>query len=147
MVHLHGNRLWTTLNEKNNHDELEKKCDFHLVYLGRGIFAELSPRIKPLVEIEDQTNVTSLVIGMLTSTEQTVINKLSKLGVGFAIDQTTGREDKPSTSTSIVHDQELKNEQAVELAAKPKVVQNIADIPSVSVTVEKLKLSPTDRVN
>ena len=65
MVHLHGNRLWTTWNEKNNHDGLEKKCDFHLVYLGRGIFAELSPRIEPLVEIEDQSNVTSLVINLI----------------------------------------------------------------------------------
>ena len=41
MVHLHGNRLWTTLYDKLNHDEMELKCDFHLVYLGRGIFVEL----------------------------------------------------------------------------------------------------------
>ena len=53
------------------------KCDFHLVYLGRGIFAELCKRAEPLVEIEGDPNVMSLVVGTLTSTEQTVINKLN----------------------------------------------------------------------
>ena len=86
MVHLHGNRLWTTLHEKLNHDEMEMKCDFHLVYLGCGIFAELCKCAVPLVEIEEHANVMSLVIGTLTSTEQIVIDKLSKLGLGFALD-------------------------------------------------------------
>ena len=86
MVHLHGNRLWTTLQDKLNHDEMVLKCDFHLVYLGWGIFAELCKRPEPLVEIEGDANVMSLVIGTLTSNEQTVINKLSKLGLGSAID-------------------------------------------------------------
>ena len=33
MVHLHGNRVWTTLQDKLNHDEMVLKCDFHLVYV------------------------------------------------------------------------------------------------------------------
>ena len=98
MVHLHGNRLWSTLQEKLNHDEMVLKCDFHLVYLGRGIFAELCKRAEPLVEIEGDANVMSLVIGTLTSNEQTVIDKLSKLALGFAIDRTAAKDNKPSTS-------------------------------------------------
>ena len=86
MIHLHGNRLWTTLHDKLNHDEMELKCDFHLVYLGCGIFAELCKCAEPLVEIEGDANVMSLVIGTRTSNEQTVIDKLSKLGLGFAVD-------------------------------------------------------------
>ena len=41
----------------------------------------------------------------------------------------------------MVHDEKIKDE----LAAEPKLVQN-ADLPSVSVSVDKLKLSLTDRV-
>ena len=83
MVHLHGNRLWTMLQEKLNHDEMEMKCNFHLVYLGPGIFAELCRHAVLLVEIKEHANVMSLVIGTLTSTEQTVIDKLSQVGIGI----------------------------------------------------------------
>ena len=162
MVHLHGNRLWSTLQEKLNHDEMVIKCDFHLVYLGRGIFAELCKRAEPLVEIEGDASVMSLVIGTLTPTEQTVIDKLSKLGLGLAVDQTSAKDNKPSTS-SITGDPRqdakgtLKNlSESVNQKYKEKCtsdttpvtikVQHLADIPSTTVNVEQLKLAPTDRV-
>ena len=140
MVHLHGNRLWTTL-----HDEIELKCDFHLVYLGCGIFAELCKCAEPLVEIEGDANVMSLVIGTLTSNEQTVIDKLSKLGLGFAVDQTAANDNKPSTS-SITGDQRHEGKCTTEISPKSTEVQHLADIPSVTVNVELLKLALTDRV-
>ena len=145
MVHLHGNRLWTTLHDKLNHDEMELKCDFHLVYLGRGIFAELCKCAEPLVEIEGDANVMSLMIGTLTSKEQTVIDKLSKLGLGFAVDRTAASDNKPSTS-SITGDQRHEGKCITEISPKSTEVQHLADIPSVTVKVELLKLAPTDRV-
>ena len=162
MVHLHGNRLWTTLQDKLNHDEMVLKCDFHLVYLGRGIFAELCKRAEPLVEIEGDANVMSLVIGTLTSNEQTVIDKLSKLGLGFAIDRTAAKDNKLSTSSipgdprqeakrtiknlPELADQRHKGECTIEITPASTEVQHLTDIPSATVNVEQLKLAPTDRV-
>ena len=157
MVHLHGNRLWSTLQEKLNHDEMVSKCDFHLVYLGRGIFAELCKRAEPLVEIEGDPNVMSLVVGTLTSTEQTVIGKLSKLGLGFAVDRTSTEDNKPSTSSTPgglrqevicpeLVDQKNKEKCTVDITSASIKVQHLADIPSATVSVEQLKLALTDRV-
>ena len=157
MVHLHGNRLWSTLQEKLNHDEMVSKCDFHLVYLGRGIFAELCKRAEPLVEIEGDANVMSLVVGTLTSTERTVIDKLSKLGLGFAIDRTLTTDNKPSTSStpgdprqevicSELVDQKNKEKCTVDITSASIKVQHLTDIPSATVNVEQLKLALTDRV-
>ena len=157
MVHLHGNRLWSTLQEKLNHDEMVSKCDFHLVYLGRGIFAELCKRAEPLVEIEGDPNVMSLVVGTLTSTEQIVINKLSKLGLGFAVDRTSTKDNKPGTSSTpsdLSHevicpelvDQKNKEKGTVDTTSALIKVQHLADIPSATISVEQLKLALTDRV-
>ena len=157
MVHLHGNRLWSTLQEKLNHDEMVSKCDFHLVYLGRGIFAELCKRAEPLVEIEGDPNMMSLVVGTLTSTEQTVIDKLSKLGLGFAVDRTSTKDNKPSTSSTPgdlrqevicpeLVDQKNKEKCTVDITSASIKVQHFADIPSATVSVEQLKLALTDRV-
>ena len=162
MVHLYGNRLWSTLQEKLNHDEMVLKCDFHLVYLGRGIFAELCKCAEPLVEIEGDANVMSLVIGTLTSNEQTVIDKLSKLGLGFAIDRTAAKDNKPSTSSIPGDprqeakctlkklpepvDQKHEGECTVDITPALIKVQHLTDIPSATVNVEQLKLAPTDRV-
>ena len=45
LVHLMNNRIWTTIkNQSLSHDELLKMCNFHLVYLGRGLFVELKER-------------------------------------------------------------------------------------------------------
>ena len=162
MVHLHGNRLWTTLQDKLNHDEMVLKCDFHLVYLGWGIFAELCKHPEPLVEIEGDANVMSLVIGTLTSNKQTVINKLSKLGLGSAIDRTAAKDIKPSTSSTPgdprqeakctiknlpeLADHRHKGECTIEITPASTEVQHLADIPSATVNVKQLKLALTDRV-
>ena len=115
-----------------------------MVYLGRGIFAELCKCAEPLVEIEGDANVMSLVIGTLTSNEQTVIDKLSKLGLGFAVDRTAANDNKPSTS-SITGDQRHEGKCTTEISPKSTEVQHLADIPSVTVNVELLKLALTDK--
>ena len=52
------------------------KCNFHLVYLGRGINAELMAHTEPLAELGDQETVISLVVRTLMTTENAVIKKL-----------------------------------------------------------------------
>ena len=37
MVHLSGNRIWSTHQGNLLHDDIVNKCEFHLLYLGRGI--------------------------------------------------------------------------------------------------------------
>ena len=106
----------------------------------------------------------SLVIGTLTSNEQIVIDKLSRLGLGFAVDRTTINDNKPSTSSITVDhkherkcttenlpkpkpiDQRHEGKCTMEILPKPTQVQHLADIPSAIVKVELLKLAPTDRV-
>ena len=34
MVHLKGNKLWTTLQGNLTQDQMAARCNFHLVYLG-----------------------------------------------------------------------------------------------------------------
>ena len=54
---------------------MEAKCNFHLTYLGRGIYAELIKRDTPLQTCTESDTVTSLIIGTLTAKDHT-INKL-----------------------------------------------------------------------
>ena len=48
LIHLSGNRTWSTHHGNPPHDEIVDKCKFHLIYLGRGIYAELVKRTTPL---------------------------------------------------------------------------------------------------
>ena len=44
-VHLHNNQFWSTLKKvPESHSETLKMCAKHLLYLGRGMFIELTPR-------------------------------------------------------------------------------------------------------
>ena len=74
-----------------------------------------------------------------------MIDKLSKLGLVFALDRTIVREDRPGTSSNIA-DQGHDEKCTTEVPTEPKEVQHLADIPSVSANVELLKLALTDRV-
>ena len=62
--------IWSTLATlSDNHQEDLKKCDFHLCYIGRGLFMELVQREIPLQILEDMKNVQSLIVGELTPKE------------------------------------------------------------------------------
>ena len=38
MVHFQGNHLWGTLHGNFTHDQMASRCNFHLAYLGQGIY-------------------------------------------------------------------------------------------------------------
>ena len=45
MVHLADGKIWTTINDPpREHAELLERCEYHLVYLGRGNFVEMVTR-------------------------------------------------------------------------------------------------------
>ena len=102
MVHLHGNHLWSTLHRNFTHDQMAAKCNFHLAYLSRGIYAELVKRDTPLQSCSESDDVTSLIIDTLTAEEDHTINKWVHLGIGVGIDNTdTAKnvsDDKPDTT-------------------------------------------------
>ena len=53
MVHINGGRIWATMDKAPcDHQQLSKMCDYHLVFLGCGCFAELVERQHPLILVE-----------------------------------------------------------------------------------------------
>ena len=45
VVHISNGKTWTTLNDPpENHDRILERCEYHLVYLGKGNFIELVKR-------------------------------------------------------------------------------------------------------
>ena len=70
------------------------RCEFLLIYLRRGIYAELVEHSEPLAEISDQGGKPLFVVRTLTMVESTLINKLVHLGLGVAINRTASTDDK-----------------------------------------------------
>ena len=88
LVHLKNNQLWTTIkNPSPNHDDLLKMCNFHLVYLGRGLFVELTERKQPLIVADEDTDTKTVVIGELTFDECDTLDKVIYCGLGFGMDK------------------------------------------------------------
>ena len=88
VVHLRNDRLWTTFKDQSlSHDELLRICNFHLVYLGQGLFVELTERIRSLAIVEENADTKSVVIGELTFDEQDTLNKVIYHGLGVGIDR------------------------------------------------------------
>ena len=93
MVHLSGNRIGSTHRDNPPHDDIVNKCEFHLLYLGRGIYTELVKRDHPLVEVNELEGSKSLVVGTLSTVEDGAVNKLVHLGLGFGVDRTAETKD------------------------------------------------------
>ena len=88
IVHLKNDRLWTTIKNRSlSYDELLKMCNFHLVYLGRGLFVELMERKWPLTIVEENADTKTVIIGELTFDEQDTLNKVIYRGLGFGVDK------------------------------------------------------------
>ena len=68
-VHLHDNGHWTTLKYvPSMHEDITRCCDVHLLYLGCGLYIELTERKSPLEIVDNpDPHVKLLVIGELTA--------------------------------------------------------------------------------
>ena len=62
-------------------------CNFHLIYLGRGLFVELTERKWPLTIVEENADTKIVIIGKLTFNEQDTLNKVIYRGLGFGVDR------------------------------------------------------------
>ena len=105
-IHLSNNRLWTTIkNPPKNHDMLLPMCNFHLVYLGRGLFVELIERKHPLIVVEKTADVKTVLIGELIFDESEALDKVINHGFGVGVD----KHSTPSCTTSQRADSEMVN--------------------------------------
>ena len=106
VVHLSNDRLWTTIkNPPKNHDMLLAMCNFHLVYLGRGLFVELIERKCPLIVVEETADVKTILIGELTFDESETLDRVINRGLGVRVN----RHSMPSCTTSQHATSEMKN--------------------------------------
>ena len=91
MMHLNENRYWSTLKEKpDSHEEFLFRCDLHLVYIGKGIYAQLILRTESLeyavfgiIESGELSGVETkpLIVGTLTADEDKTLSYLLNTGI------------------------------------------------------------------
>ena len=82
VVHISNNQMWTTLNDPpENHDRILERCDYHLVYLGKGNFIELAERQWPLIVIHTDDDIKTVEIGSLTFDEEETLNSVISKGL------------------------------------------------------------------
>ena len=96
VVHLKHNKLWCTLKEiPKMHQELIKRCDKHLAYLGFGIFLRLNERPPPL-------NIIGTVSGCDPETQQLLLASVHKQ-IKPEFTGTTSASIDTSSTTSNIH--------------------------------------------
>ena len=106
VVHLSNGRLLPTIkNPPKNHDMLLALCNFHLVYLGRGLFVELIERKCPLIVVEETADVKTILKGELTFDESETLDRVINHGLSAGIDT----HSMPSCTTSQCATSEMKN--------------------------------------
>ena len=120
LMHLQNNRLWMTCKDQSlNHDGLLKICTFHLVYLGRGLFVELTERKRPLIVAKESEDRKSIVIGELTFDEEDTLNKVIYRGLGIGVDN-TGDEPQLHSNEKLITIKEEEIEDVPAISFKKK---------------------------
>ena len=97
-VHIGDNKIWTSLdNPPDNHQDLLDRCEYHLAYLGHGIFVELVKRQHPVIEVDSTEDIKVIELGYLTFDEEEMLNSVIYRGLGRAIDpgDAGDKVDKP----------------------------------------------------
>ena len=108
VVPLHDGLFWSSLKDfKNSCNESLSKSDIHFLYLGRGNFAKLIPRLTPLHIVDETASSQTVVVGILfplTQHENKTLDALIMSGLGVAC----GRDD-----TRNLHTPNLSSTQSV----------------------------------
>ena len=131
VVHLKNGQVWNSFKIKPvDNKTAVAQVDIHLIYLGRGIFAQLKPRPTPLQIISNpECSVTTVVIGMvigydLTAEENKTRNKLITSGLGV------GKSSEPcKIPTATVVKQEKPEQLDVNETSKTLPTKGIAPVP------------------
>ena len=80
-------------------------CNFHLVYLRRGLFVELTERKCPLIVVDENADVKTVLIEELTFDESETLDQVIYCGLGVGVD----RHGTPSCTTLQCADSEMVN--------------------------------------
>ena len=108
LVHLGKGMLWSSLKDSTDshlHDDMIKKTDLLMVYLGRGNFALLQQRIYPLQVVETSPDTKSIVLGTfvpLSPDEEKILDSIILSGLGIGINHEQSIAAKTATATSTV---------------------------------------------
>ena len=73
-------------NPPGDHDLLIERCEYHLVFLGRGNFIELVERQRPLIIVKSNEDIKTVEIGCLTFDEDEILNSVIFRGLGKGLD-------------------------------------------------------------
>ena len=139
IVHLRHGMMWSTLADlSQDHHANIQKCELHLCYVGRGLFAELIERKTPLEIVKDTEAVQSLIIGELSTTEEQTIRLIETAGLGTAISK---EHDTQTTTVSSTR----PNIVSLPSTPKPSTSAQMMD-RYVKLNLVKLDIKPGDRI-
>ena len=86
VVHISNGQTWTTLNDPpENHDRILERCEYHLVYLGKGTFIKLVERQRPLIVVHTDDDIKTVEIGQLTFDEEETLNSVITKGLDVVL--------------------------------------------------------------
>ena len=104
IVHLKNNELWTTLkNQSGSHNQILNMCNFHLIYLGRGLFIELTKHRRPLEIIETTEDMKVVAIGGLTFGKSESLDKVIFRGLGIRVNRSKGPPQNTKYGLRVTH--------------------------------------------
>ena len=111
VVHLKDGKIWTSLkNPRDDHDKILEMCQFHLVYLGRNLFVELTKRLNPIQIIESSDDVKVISLGELTFDECATLDKVIQQGLGAGVHRIPGITVHSKHGSEVIMKQELNEE-------------------------------------
>ena len=96
-VHLKNGEIWSMLERQPmDHSELLNKCNFHMAYVGRGLFIELTKRKHPIVIVDSTDDIKAIDVCCFTYDELETVDSIIFKGLRFGKDP-----DKSPNSTDV----------------------------------------------
>ena len=112
-------------NPPVTHDKILSMCNFHLIYLGRRLFIELTKCSWPLEIIDSTEEVKVVAIGGLTFSESESLDKVIFRGLGVGVDWSKGLSQHIKYGLRVTHlisESMIKTEPDTEKSTVDKVV-------------------------
>ena len=102
VVHLKNGVIWSTLeNQPMDHNELLSTCNFHLAYMGRGLFVELTIMQHPIITVTSTKDVKAIDLCSLTYDESKMVDSIIFKVVSFGKEPDKNLEN---TGTTFIKD-------------------------------------------
>ena len=86
-VYLKNGEIWSMLERQPmDHNELLNKCNFHMAYVGRGLFVELTKRKHPIIIVDSTDDIKAIDMCCLTYDESENVDSIIFKGLRFGKD-------------------------------------------------------------